>query len=698
MHGTIRVVLAWSACWGWAAACAAGVFIPQNGGYEGRIGEARVFLDSAAGGVLRVVDGEWPRLETKAVVDMAFAVRKAGEERPVAVEQGFDRSPEIIFLEEGDLRLGVRVRFLLYDRAGVYHGHGMTETWVYPDGRIFVTAAAGFEDRLAHEDVSQAAVRVRPGRPLAAVRPGGGEAAEGVLALDAFRVAPTDEALPARSLELVDEAGASLGLSWLAWKMTHNTVIPRKQGDAPTYYRWPAYLPQAYWGSGPVRELAVGDGALELRWLAEKPAGRHDPMFVALFRLTALGAGSAAALADAERAPLPLEVTGGVIHGAREGYNDQEGCYEVRKTNNPVRIVLPADPLARRATVKVIGLTGHGAVTAALDGRPVVPQLATEGGIADDPLAPIREGPEGPADAALVTVQLGAEPRELTLAEEPGVQFVYQSRDRWRQVACFSSRGGPRYAGFKFSLVDGRIRNMRQYGRPDWALTENLMTWFSFCGYTPLQIADRLEDFAILENGPARAAFRYVSLNANGRARSTYSVAVPADAPGMQINVKARFEVLEDWPYRGSQFFDVFPFRGVWPQEWWYDEVLWLAPDGRAKWMRTKEWTYGGDTALKEIAGPGFFAFYSADRGNMVMLTKNFSPELPVEYVICGNYIDFHMQVVFRGEDGKAGPPAPGTTVEMEYDLALWGDGRVTREQVMELGQRSLKAGKLAIP
>jgi hypothetical protein len=441
--------------------------------------------------------------------------------------------------------------------------------------------------------------------------------------------------------------------------------------------------------------------SLELRWLPEGAGetASATPTFAAFFRLaTPPDVETLKGFADAERTPVNLTVEGGVVHGAPGGYNDQDGSYEVRKTGNPMKVALPADDAGRTVRVKAIALGGHGAVVATLDGKPLVPHLASEGGIADDPLAPIREQPEGPADMALVTVKLGGEPLTLTFSEEPGVQLAYQTRDTWRSITCFTTRGGGRWPGFRLSLVDGRARNMRAYGRREWALTENLVHWFSYCGFTPVDMINQLVDFEVLKNGPDEAVFRYVSTNATGGAQSEFVVRVPADSPAMQVNVTATFTVLEAWPYESCQFFDVFPFRGVWPQDWWYDEVLWLAPDGRVKWLRTVEATYGGDEKLQEITGGGFFALYRSDRGNMLMLTKNFEPLLPTSYVICGNYIDYHMEVKFLGDDGKAAAPKKGFRGTAQYDLALWGDKSVTREKLIEIGKESIAAGKLVLP
>jgi hypothetical protein len=679
-----------------ATASAGGFFVPYNGGWEGRIGQARFAVASTDGGRLELRDAAG-----NAVARLGWECTPTrADGQPLMVRQTADRSPEVRFLEEGDQRLGVRVHFKLYDDAGLYHGHGMTEVWAYPDGQVFVTACAMFEDPAAHQGVSQASLKLEGAVQSLEIGDGGQRSGEAA-AMPVFVTG--SNAPPAGWLEFQGVKDATpFALYWRpSWTMDHHNFVARPEGGSPTYYRWPAYLSQAYYGFGPPRTVRVDKlGQVSLDWDTAKTADKPGACFGAVFRLVA-GKGKAKAFAAIDRQPLTPEVSGGVIHAALRfggpGYNDQEGAYEIRKTGDVLRVVFPADPLGRTVRVKAVGLSGHGAVVAEVDGQPVIPQLAGDGGIADDPLAPIREPPEGPADMALVTVQLGAAPRVVTVRETAGVQLAYQNRDAWRSYCLYGTKTGPRWPGFRFSLVDGRARYMRKYGEREYALGENLLTWFSFCGYTPLQIADRLEDFTVLRNGPDEAVFRYSSLNGNGRVRSVYEVAVPAEAPAMTMRVKAGFQVLESWPFHNAQFFDVFPFRGVMPQDWWYGEVLFVAPDGRAKWLGTLDRKFGGDTEVETFSGGGFFALYSADRGNMLMLTKNFKPDLPVKHVICGNYVDFHMEVLFKDAAGKPAFPEKGTAVSMEYELAVWGDAKTTREQLIEIGRKSIKAGKLVL-
>jgi len=675
------------------------VFIPRNGGYEGRIGQSHVFFDQRFGGAMRVVAGEWPAIKPLACLDMVFTVQVTGG--GVKVRQSLDKNPQIIFLEEGNDRIGVRVLFKIYG-DNVYHGHGMTENWLYPDGQVFITAAATFENASAHETVRDAHLEAILG-PMLALKGWGGQGepppAGTPMVLD-------DAAMPGRFLFFASgEAGTQgVALYWRTGRMTHNTFVFRKEGGAPYYYRWPDYFRQAYGVGMYLKDATIAGNIVQFRWPVE--TNKPNPVYKCntMLRIApAASAEAARALVEAEREPVVMTVTGGLIHGdtnppSNKGYNDQEGCYEVRKTADPLVVTLPADPAARTVRVKAVAMGGHGAVVADLDGKPLIPQLTTDGGIADDPLAPIREMPEGPADAAMVTVPLGAKPRTLTISERPGIQLVYEVRDTWRNYAIYSTQTGPRWSGLRFSLVDGHARNMRRYGRPEWALSENLLHWFSYCGYTPGEMLDQVRDFVVVKNGPDEIRYKYTSANAGDGAASEYEVSSRADSPAMQINVAATFRVKEEWSYESAQFFDVFPFRGVWTEDWWYGNVLWLTADGKWKTMDTVKATYDGDKDLTRISGGGFFALYSSDRGNMLMLVRNFTPALPVEYVICGNYIDYHMDLKFVGADGKPMRPPKGFEARCEYELAVWGDKSATRDQLIEIGTKSLKAGKLVIP
>ena len=138
-----------------------GIFIPRNGGYEGFMGKSHVFIDAVSGGALEIVDGDWPDLDTLARLEMKFAVIEKSSSKPVEVRQAFDHTPEIIFIEEGNDRTGVRIKFKLFDKGNLYHGYAMTEIWMYPTGEMYLTVAACFGESVAHTAVNDARLSVQ---------------------------------------------------------------------------------------------------------------------------------------------------------------------------------------------------------------------------------------------------------------------------------------------------------------------------------------------------------------------------------------------------------------------------------------------------------------------------------------------------------------------------------------------------------
>ena len=696
-----------------------GVFIPRNGSFEGRIGHSHAVFNTSNGGVMSVVAGEWPDLKTVVKLDMVFAMDNETSSNPIELRQSFDKNPRILFLEEGNDRIGFRVLFKLYGRDNGYHGHGMTETWLYPDGQMFVTAAAMFENLADNETVSSAHLDLE--EPI----PGRNRLKSTIRAFN-------DASIPERHILLNDaekssEIPVNLSLYWRTGRMEHDTYIHRSTfglEGAPYYFRWPDYLRQAYtqltppdysdkaesfpWPPGngvSIHEIISDQGGTRLKWPVDK---KNNPLtsFIALFRL-AMGPdiNSVEKFVSAEKVPVDFTIQGGVLHANNDlpddkGYNDQEGCYEIRKTDTktPLVITLPEDPGGRTIRVKVISLSGYGAVTASIDGRPVVPQLTSDGGIADDPLAPIREQPEGPSNAAMVTIKLTGKQQSLVVKEEDGIQLVYQARDPSRSLAIYSTNSGPRWSSLRFSLIDGHARNMRAYGKQEWALTENLLHWFAVMGYTPEQMLDQLRDFVIVKNGPDEIIFKYISNNASDGAQSEFIVRVSNDSPYMQMNVNATFKVLKHWPFRSTQFFDAFPFRGVEPEDWWYDKVLHMSSDGKWQTTTTLDQIKNGDLDMHNIRGTTFISLYSSDRGNMMMLVKNLRPDLATSHVICTNYIDLHMNVILNDPKMQHEKDFKNFKLSVDYDLAIWGDGKITDEQLIEIGRKSIEAGNLVMP
>lgn len=697
-----------------------GVFITRNGVYEGRIGQSHILYDKTAGGVFSIVEGEWPALKTRASVETAFKVQDTHLKNTITVRQSFDHDPKILSLEEGNDRIGMRILYKLYDSSNVYYGHGMTETWSYPDGQTFVTQAVMFENELAYHAVSGAGIQINTfHKPV-----------ERDISLHS-NLEMNDAHAPERFMFLTPAKPGEprLALYWRTGRMEHDTYIYRSQfGEkgAPTYFRWPDYLRQAYtqltmphyikkvdkapWPPGrgaQIERIVTNKKGAEMIWPIDPKLQNPTASFNSIFRLAMVSdSGKIKSFVEAERKPVKLNISGGVIHGSIKnpqdmGYNDQEGCYEVRKTNaERLTIQLPENAEGQILRLKIVALSKHGGIRTLLNGKPIVPQLSSDGGIADDPLAPIRELPEGPANAALVTIPLTAKPQTLTVEETDGIQLAYQSRDPRRNFTIYSTHSGPRWSSLKFSLVDGHASNMRGYGKKDWAFTENLIHWYAWMGYSPEQMLDHLRDFEIIKNGPDEIVFKYTSHNANDGARSESVIRMSASSPAMQLNVSTTFTVLNDrWPYTSVQFFDGFPFRGVNPEEWWFSKVLYMNQDGKWSTYSNVNQVFQGDQTAANSTGTHFTALYSADRGNVLFLTKNFKSgdDLNINNVICSNYIDLHMNIMPPKLNKDSFVMKKGFQTSVEYQMAIWGDGSLTEEQVIQIGKKSLQSGNLAI-
>ena len=121
--------------------------------------------------------------------------------------------------------------------------------------------------------------------------------------------------------------------------------------------------------------------------------------------------------------------------------------------------------------------------------------------------------------------------------------------------------------------------------------------------------------------------------------------------------------------------------------------------DADYKWrtFETVSQTYDGEQD-KHSSGPTFQGLYSSDRGNMLMLTKNFKTELPTHYVICGNYVDLHSTVTFDELLMQPNTLEKGYQFGVEYELAIWGDEKLSRDQLIEISKNSLEAETLVLP
>lgn len=694
-----------------------GIFIPRNGNYEGKIGLSHILINRTKGGTMEIIKGNWPSYQPVAQMETEFEVVDNDSGKSKRIKQSFDQDPNILFLEEGAERIGIRILFKLYDSLSTYYGHAMTELWCYPDGQIFITQGAMFENETAYKFVKSASIDIKVSKELLGTDYKNTE------------IKMNDENTPERFLFLTSTArikkdNPGLALYWRTGKMEHDTYIYRSnfgETGAPSYFRWPDYFRQAYtqlttphyakkvdktkWPPGigsQISKIVSHKQGVRLIWPIDKKVSAQPISFNAVFRLAMVQyPGLVKSYVNAERLPLTFQVTGGIMHGNNQsaldkGYNDQEGCYEIRKYDtNPLKVIIPKGSSKETVRIKIIGLSKHGGIRTTLDGKSLIPQLVSDGGIADDPLAPIHEQPEAPANAAIITVNIKNTPQTLTVSEEDGIQLVYQSRDVRRNFAIYSDKSGPRWSSMKFSLIDGHATNIRDYNKQEWAFTENLFHWFAWMGYTPEQMLDQLREFVIVKNGPDEIIFKYVSNNLNDGAQSESVLSISAKSPMLKINVVTTFKILSHWPYTSVQFFDGFPFRGVDPKEWWYKNVLYMSEDGKWMTFNNANRIYEGDQNASKSTGTHFTALYPSHRGNVFILSKSQAAEgLMIDNVTCSNYIDLHMNVM-RQNSSLEPLGNKGFQSTIEYEFAIWGNADLTEKQVLEIGEQSIKSGTL---
>ena len=79
-------------------------------------------------------------------------------DQSVLLRQENDPAPKFHFLEEGPVRMGMRVAFDLLDEEDHYHGDGRQDIWLYPNGTVHCTFTMQIVDRAGHGPIQDAYV------------------------------------------------------------------------------------------------------------------------------------------------------------------------------------------------------------------------------------------------------------------------------------------------------------------------------------------------------------------------------------------------------------------------------------------------------------------------------------------------------------------------------------------------------------
>ena len=148
-----------------------GAFVDCRFHWKGRIGSAAASFAKYQGGTLHLgPDGPDRRTGlARTALRLAARVRLICTSEPEAadyrqsvwIRQENDPAPKFSFLEEGSVRLGMRVAFDLLDDQGHYHGDGRQDVWIYPEGDVHLTTNLQLVDLAGHGPLQDAFLEVQ---------------------------------------------------------------------------------------------------------------------------------------------------------------------------------------------------------------------------------------------------------------------------------------------------------------------------------------------------------------------------------------------------------------------------------------------------------------------------------------------------------------------------------------------------------
>jgi len=713
-----------------------GVFVDRRSHWLGRIGVAGVSFSKYEGGAVQVSrdeSGQFPSVSrhggplTEAALRLAVRLRlecrsESGSPdhgQTVLIRQENDPAPKVHFLEEGCVRLGMRVAFDLLDEEGHYHGDGRQDVWVYPEGDVHITWSVQTVDSGGHGPVADSWVGIEGDTSYTRVKMGDKELTE----IDQIDRCAFGDELADKAILFTGPGETPAAVYWVrdegqVWE------VGSDHGPLPPFYasRWPTGMQQ--WSRSKMGWAVEGPRAGVTAMMAHD--SEEDGPYGPQVRVAWLEGGSAegdvthSATLVVSLAPDEDELqrrikatqnplTPTVVGGSFRCCTEEDGTYEIGQGNpGQVKITFPPDPLERVARVRYYRRKTDprhaGGIAATANGQALRPQLMSEGELTDDICVVMEMSHRNDSvDDVILAARLDAgKPTELVVEKVPGIQATYQSEiggvdlrrraGNRRDMVVWSNRN-KQCPALELDLFSGAVHRVTQHGLAEPALWEVPMAWFRSCGTSKHDYCNFLEEFSIEENGPDRVSLYFRGVNPNGRAQSETWLSVPYDHPRVRMEVRMRMEVLEQWDYANVEFSDIFPYPSRLVETWFHDAVLFLQRDRSAM-----VYTYRPDKSVWSGAGESeddrlFYGLYGTDRGNVLTLIRN--PQHPasrLHYSVCGNYIDVHVNF------GPPEAPVPaGTVYEVEYVTELYGDATTSVDEIRQIGLRSLEAGDLAV-
>ncbi len=701
-----------------------GTFTDLRTHWFGHIGDAGVGFARHAGGMLTIAaNGDIPAAAAPGdhlpyLLRLALRVRLICHHTPgsadygelVDIRQEHDPAPKFSFLEEGPVRIGMRVAFDLLDHHGHYHGDGHQDVWIYREGDVHVTWSMHIVDAAAHDTVEACWIEAAADAGYRQIWAGDDELGD-----DEITRAFGDD-MPAKSIVFTGaESHKPLGLHWLR-DAGDTFEMASDHGNLPPFYasRWPTGMQQ--WCRG------------KMGWATHETAGltvtRHEEGPTARFawRQGATQAGEIVhaatlviSIADDEadlarriaalQRPLTPQITGGDFRC----YTEEDGTYEVGQGDpGMVSIEFPLDALERVVRIRHYRRKTQprhrGGVIARADGEPIKAQLMSEGELTDDICVPMDMSHRNDSvDDVLVSHRLSADrPTTVQIERVAGGQATYQSEitgvdlqrraGNRRDLAVWTSHN-PNRPLLEVDLFSGAVHRLTAFDQLDPVIWEMPMAWFLSCGISPLHYCNLIQQFEILDTGPSRLELYWRTINPNGSAQSETWLTIPTDHPRPRLEVRMRMEVLKQWDGANVEFSDIFPYPSRLVETWHHDAVMFMQPN-----LTSMIYTLRPDTSSHSVgegdSGPHlFYGLFSSDLGNVLSFMNNKQHDRsPFHFSVCGNYIDVHVNF------SPTEVPVPsGTVFDVEYVTEVYGDGETTTEQIRSIGARSLAAGELTI-
>ena len=633
--------------------------------------------------------------------------------KSVLIRQENDQGPKFHFLEEGPIRMGMRVAFDLIDDAGNYYGDGRQDIWFYPNGDLYCTFNLQIADINGYQTLQDAYVETITDK----------ETNFNSLTID-------DEDLQnfgslrrpikndSRSQTILFHGQEeNVGIFWATQSPSCNKPIS-DHGDIPPFYasRWPTGMQQ--WARGGMGWDCHGESAkieasvdpegirARLCWLSDANMTEKEIekcTFTGNFAIVkTTNLKKLKARINSFRQPIVPTAIGGYFRG----FAEENGQYEIGQVDpTKTEIIFPPDDYKRSVNVRLYRRKTdprhRGGIVVTVNGENKSSQLISEGELTDDICVPIEMSHRNDSvDDVLLTTTLDSKKEtRIEITKIPGIQAVYQSEitgldlkrraGNKRDLAVWTSHNYDKPL-LELDLFSCAIHRLTHYEGIEPVLWEMPLTFFSSCGISKNQYCNDLCSWSIEDNGPENLSIYLNAFNTNRSAQSETWLQIPYHSPRPRIEVAMKFTTLKCWNDSNVEFSDIFPYPSRLPETWHHEAVLFVEPDGSFIKYNHRPDLSGGTAA----GSPDklFYALYGSTRGNILTLIENPRPNQSMHYSVCGNYIDIHVNFQIKQ------PPIPAdTTFEVNYTCEIFGDEKTSVDELKMIGQNAVASGKLFV-